>query len=268
MKIIPITSENNPLVKKVRGLRLRASREKSGLFLIEGQKLLEEAFAHGLAVKDVLASKSFLQSGLGHMNSAKLTSLHLVDDKLFQSMASTDTSCGVIATAEAPSWTMPHLLKAAVPLIVICLGIQDPGNLGTIVRTALAASASGVIFTKGTVHPFNPKVVRSAAGALFRLPFLIDLTSSEAFELVKKHGMTVIACEPTATNYFWQVDLTRPLALVLGNEGQGFSSADLACAHETVAIPMNEASESLNVAVSAGIILFGAVQQRMARQYV
>jgi RNA methyltransferase, TrmH family len=127
----------------------------------------------------------------------------------------------------------------------------------------LAASASGVILTRGTVDPFNPKVVRAAMGALFAMPLVWDVPFAEAAEAVRSRGLRVVGCEPTAQTSLFEADLTGPVAIVLGNEGQGFSSADLEIVDEQISIPMNPASESLNVAISGAIVLFNVVQQRM-----
>ncbi|SRR5579875_646137 len=263
MKISPITSETNQLLKRIRGLRQRSMREKTGLFLAEGAKLVAEAVSKGVRVKDVLVSQSFLKEGLGDSHAANIAAVSVVEDRLFAEVTTTEGPCGIVAVAEMPRWSPEQLFSGRAPLVVIADAIQDPGNLGTMIRTALAASASGLILTKGCVDPFNPKVVRSAAGSLFTLPHVGDLAIDHAIDLVKQHGLRVIACDPAAARMHWDVDLTTPVALAFGNEGQGFSPRVLARADESVAIPMGAASESLNVAVAAGIILFSAVQQRL-----
>jgi TrmH family RNA methyltransferase len=264
MKITPITSESNALLKKIRGLQLRHNREKLGLFLVEGSKLVSEAIAKGVDVREILVSKSFLASGLAELNSGELSGVSVVDDKVFKEVVTTEASCGIVAVAATPRFALEQLFERSTPLVLIAEAIQDPGNLGTIIRTALAARATGMMLTKGTVDPFNPKVVRGAAGALFVLPIVTELSAGEAFACCKERGLNIVATQPTASKLYWQVDFTRPTALVFSNEGQGASSPVLAQADETVAIPMSEESESLNVSISAGIILFSAVQQRLA----
>jgi TrmH family RNA methyltransferase len=264
LKITPITSPANPLLKKIRGLHQRSGREKSGLFLIEGAKLVNEALKKGLAVKEVVVSESFLKAGLGASHTSDISALFVVDDKQFQSLVTTEGPCGILAVAQTPVHDLEKVFGHKSPLVVIAHGIQDPGNLGTMIRTALAARATGMILTKGTVDPHNPKVVRSAAGALFSLPLVCNLDVEQVISSVKAHGLSMVACEPAAAVPFWQVDLTVPLALLFGNEGQGFPGSILKMADKTVCIPMHEETESLNVAISAAIVLFGAVQQRLS----
>ena len=266
MKITPIASSANVLLKKVRGLQVRQMREKQGEFLVEGAKLVCVAFAKELVVTDVLVSKSFLASGFGEAHAANITEVSLVEDKLFEELVSTQGPCGIVAVAEMLRWSVDDLFAGAVPLVVIAEAIQDPGNLGTMIRTALAARASGMILTKGTVDPFNPKVVRSAAGALFMLPIVTDMTTEDAIGWVKKHGLSLITCQMGAEKIYWEADMTGPTALAFGNEGQGFSASIVSQADDSVSIPMHQGSESLNVSISAGIILFGAVQQRAKQQ--
>jgi RNA methyltransferase, TrmH family len=261
LKINPITSPANPVLKKVRSLHQRAGRQKAGAFLIEGAKRINEALDKGIKLSDVIVSESYLKEGLGDSHAADLSEIYVVDDRQFKELVTTDTPCRILAAAPTLDYPLESVISKN-SLVVVADAIQDPGNLGTIMRTALAAGASGMIFTKGTVDPYNSKVVRSAAGALFSLPFVTDITAEEAFIFLKELGARIITCEPTADKPYWECDLSGPVAVAFGNEGQGFTSDILALSDESVSIPMNPESESLNVAVSAGIILFSAVQQR------
>jgi len=262
MKITPISSAVNPLLKRIRSLHQRAAREKSGLFLVEGAKVVNEALSKGLRIKDVLVSQSFLKAGLGASHTADIPAICVVDDKQFRELSPSGTSCGIIATAEIRQWSPESLFRATPTLVLIAHAIQDPGNLGTMLRTALAARASGMILTKGTVDPYNPKVVRSAAGALFALPLVYDITIEQAIQMVRDRGLSVITCDPEAKRPFWELDMLGPAALVFGNEGQGFAGNVLELSDASVSIPMEKECESLNVAVSAAIIMFEVARQR------
>ncbi len=262
MKIHPITSASNGLLKTIRGLHQRAFRRKKGLFLIEGPRAVDEVFRSGVGVVEVVVSESFLEEGLPEVGHLDFPSISVVDDQLFKGLVTTSTPCGILALAKMPSFGPADIFACPSPLILVAHAIQDPGNLGTMMRTALAASADGMIATSGTVDPFNPKVVRSAMGALFSLPFLWDISWSETLKLLKEHGVRVVACDPEASLKYFDADLTGPLCLVFGNEGQGFSEDLLQDVDQVVSIPMSAKSESLNVAVSAGIVLFAAVEQR------
>lgn len=265
MKVTPIASPQNALLKRIRGLHQRSAREKSGLFLIEGPKAVVEAFEKGIRVRDVVVSESFWQQDAAAISGQNIPGVAVVPDKLMKELATTTTPAGVLATAEIPRFQLEDLFgdQHQAPLVVIIHAIQDPGNLGTIFRTALAASATGIILTKGTVDPFNPKVVRAAMGALFAVPLVWDIALPEAVSQVRNHGLKVIACEPTAPTSLFDADLTSAIAITLGNEGQGFTEDDLDLVDLQVSIPMNEKSESLNVAISGAVVLFNVVQQRL-----
>lgn len=267
MNIIPITSFANPLVKKVRGLHVRSQREKNQLFLLEGVKLVNEALDKNIAIQEIIVSSSFLKEGRGQCLNKDITSFYVVDDKLFAELTNLESPEGIIATAPFFHFSLSQLLETSTnPLVVLLVAIQDPGNLGTILRTAVAASATLVVLTKGTVDPYSPKVVRSASGAHFSLPIVQETSPHEAIAKLKKHGLKILLCEPQGNKPYWDSELTKPLALVFGNEGQGFAESTLSLADEIITIPMNSNCESLNVAVSAGIILFRAHEKRLLGQ--
>jgi TrmH family RNA methyltransferase len=262
MDIKPITSASNPLLKRIRALHQRSAREKSGLFLIEGAKLVNEAHARNVPVRDILVSQSFLKEGLGACHAANISQVAVVEDKLFRELSTTEHPEGIIAVAEIPRHRLSEVVRGKAPLVVVAVSIQDPGNLGTIIRTALAAGASGVVLTKGTVDPYNPKVVRAAAGSLYAMPIVGDLPVDDAIRTLKASGVSVYALDPHADRPYWQTEMSGPVALALGSEGQGLPDAVLLQADCRVRVPMNSACESLNVSVSAGIVLYWAVQQR------
>ena len=261
MKILPIISSSNPLLKTIRLLHDRSGRTKTGLFLVEGTKPVEEAFAKGLSIKSVVVSQTYLKHAQARL-SIDIDCLLVLEDKLFANLVTTTTPPGILAVAEIPKHTPEELFCSSKPLILIAEAIQDPGNMGTIIRSALASSASGIICTTGTVDPFNPKVVRSASGALFALPILFDLSFLEAVSLVKEHGLKLLACQPRALTSYWQTDLTGAIAIVMGNEGQGLSPEVQQVVDQDISIPMDTKSESLNVAVCASLILYEALRQR------
>jgi TrmH family RNA methyltransferase len=263
MKVNPITSLNNPLLKQIRGLHQRSMREKTGLFIIEGPKAIAEAFDKQLRVRDVVVSQTFWKDDAAIIADRDVPTISIVEDKLIKELATTTSPTGIIATAEMPRFELDDLFRPEPALVVIVHAIQDPGNLGTLFRTALAASATGVILTRGTVDAYNPKVVRAAMGALFGMPLLTDMLFETACATSRDRGLRIVGCEPTAKVSLFDVDLTGPVAIVLGNEGQGFSSADLDQVDEQIAIPMNPKSESLNVAMSGAVVLFNVVQQRL-----
>lgn len=265
MHINSISSPNNALLKRIRGLHERKNREKSNAFLIEGSKGIAEAIAKNVRISDLVVSESFWQQQERSIIGQEIDVVTVVDDKLMRELSTQTTPAGILATAEMPSFAWEELFRGEggrAPLVVIVHAIQDPGNLGTLFRTALAASATGVVCTRGTVDCFNPKVVRAASGAMFGMPFVWDVPLKDAVAQVRQRGLKVIAAEPTASESLFDCDLRGAVAIVLGNEGQGFTAADLELVDQQVSIPMNPASESLNVAICGAIVLFNVVQQR------
>jgi TrmH family RNA methyltransferase len=265
MKVNSITSESNALLKRLRSLHQRSGREKSGLFLIEGPKALEEAHQKGIHIRDVVVSESFWKEGPAAIGSLDIQEVAVVDDRIFKGLVTTTSACGIAAIVALPRTDPTRMFKQKDALVVVGMALQDPGNLGTLIRTALAASASGIILTKGTVDPYCPKVVRSAAGALFALPVLYDITTGDAINLLKEHQVRVLACDMHGEKHYFQADLTGRCSIVVANEGQGFAAETLAACDEIISIPMNQESESLNVATAAAVVLFAAVEQRLRK---
>ncbi len=235
-----------PYSKLIKALEDRKSRKKEGLFVIEGPKLLEEALQARLGLKAVLYSESLKDLNLLE----KVPNPIQISEKELQELSSTVTPQGIIAVAEIPEYNWTQLRKE--PFFLILDGIQDPGNLGTLFRTALAAGAGGLVLLKNTVDPFNPKVVRSAMGALFKLPFITDV-EIETLESFK--GVLWAAMLEEAKPYY-ELKPQQGLGLIIGNEGQGISPEVARLATERVHIPIDTKAESLNAAIAAGVLLF------------
>lgn len=269
---ISITSPNNELLKNIRKLHSRSGREKLGLFLLEGETLLSEAASKQLAVQAVVISEGVWKAGVSSLfqdSIARLPAsckLYLVADEEFRQLSTTSTPTTVIAVAKQLSYQADDLFKSKPPLVIIADSIQDPGNLGTIFRTALASGVSGIILSKGTVDHFNPKVVRSAMGALFTVPFISNISNNQILDLCKHYDISLHALDAQGTIPYWQADLINPCAIILGNEGQGLSPELLEQSDSIIAIPMKPESESLNVAISGAVILFESFKQRYCQR--
>lgn len=266
MKLVPIESQTNALCQKVVSLHQRSKREKLGLFLLEGAKLLNEAFQKSIVLDAIIASKSFLAEGLPRVDQANFESIFIVDDKLFCKLNTTETSCGILAVARLKEHHLGELFDENRTLLVIGDAIQDPGNSGTMIRTALAFGATGIVFTKGSADPYNPKVVRSAMGALFSLPIVFDIEPIELVSQLRSQKTKLVGLEPSATKLLSQCDRRSPIAYAFGNEGNGLSKVLIEQADCLVQIPTAETTESLNVAVSLGIVLFAHSEIKQARQ--
>src|SRR5258706_14176834 len=187
-----LTSPATPLLKDVRRAIARGGLTHDGCMVAESFHLLEEALRSGLEIKAILAAES-VQSQL-RAHARRIT---VVDDAIFQKLAATELSQGVIALIRAPEWSLEDALRGQT-LAVVLDGVQDPGNAGAVARAAEAFGATGVLFTKGTVSPFNPKTVRASAGSLFRVPFVHGIETTLASAALKQHKLDVYATSPGA----------------------------------------------------------------------
>jgi TrmH family RNA methyltransferase len=207
-----------------------------------------------------------MQHWLQQVDLPDTTEVLVMPTGILSSVLTTETPQPVGALVEVPDWTLSHVLgpgKWSAPLILVLAGLQDPGNLGTILRSAEAFGASGIVALPGTVSQWNPKAVRASAGSVFRLP-LIATTPEECFSTLRKAGIrilttTVRAAEPLDFN-----DLTGPTAFLIGNEGSGVPDNLAAHADEAITIPCPGAVESLNAAVAASVLLYESSRQRLA----
>ncbi len=226
--------------------------------------VIDEAIRSGLRFQAVF----FSESGRAHAarllpQIASQAEALLLPDEIFSSAVSTETPQGVAALVKLKPAKLEDLLEPvnAELLLVAVSGVQDPGNLGTIIRSAEAFSARGVLLGEKTVSHFNPKVVRASAGSLFREP-LVRVKLGEAIAHLKQHGVRVVASSSHKGKPLHEADFTGPLALLVGNEGAGLAAEILSAADEMVTIPNSSKVESLNAGVSASILLYEATRQR------
>jgi len=252
-----ITSPQNPRVQEARALLSQAkARKKYQAFAAEGARLVEDGLLTGASVRNILvrASHPARVAAVLHQCPAGMA-IHFLEDKLFDSIADTVTSQGIIGIFDLPSWTQPTSLNFAL----ILDQLRDPGNLGTILRSADAAGVQSVFLTPGTTDPFSPKVARAGMGAHFRLPIFTPDWETLAAALA---GLNVFHADMAGAQTCWQADFTSPCALLIGSEAEGISPKARDLVTQSVRIPMRGASESLNAAVSAAILLFEVLRQR------
>jgi TrmH family RNA methyltransferase len=269
MVIQPLDSADNKIMRQVKRLsQSHTARKKSGETVIEGPHLIEEALAAGLSPRLVVYSPRWVERAEGRSFLTRLAarSVHLfyVTDRLFEETSQVETPQGILAVIPVPQpldfealWEKapgPYLLPAAV-------GIQDPGNLGTLIRAALAAGAQAFIIGPGTVEPFNPKCIRASAGASFRLPMIQG--EGQWVQALADRGVSVRATAVDRGRPYFEVPWEGSAAVLLGNEGSGLADDWLRQA-EVVTIPMSPASESLNVAMAGAVLLFHAAYRRQA----
>jgi TrmH family RNA methyltransferase len=258
MKVKEIASAHNPLLQKIRRLDHSSDRKELGLFLIEGPKLIGEALSKNVAIVDMIASKSFFDSGFDRAKLGAIDTLTVVQDHVFKTLCTTDTSCSILATAKPRLNSLKDLLTKKGTAILLGERIQDPGNLGTIIRTALAFDAAGLILTAGSVDYLSPKVVRSSMGAVFSLPIVAEQDLATSLSQLKDRKIRLVALDAKGGQTLETEKQDRQTAYLFGNEGQGLSAEALEQADEVVSIPISSATESLNVAVAVGLVLYHA----------
>ena len=245
------------LLTLARDLKRRKGRERRSLFLAEGVRAVEELLRSRLSIRGVLVTPQLLESARGaaleQLIAKRGAQMERVDERELASAADTDTPQGVIAIAETPEHRLASIPLAARARIVALDGIQDPGNAGTILRTAAALGAAGVVALPGTVDLWNPKVVRGAMGVHFAHP-LVHATHAELFEFLDAASIPLWGAAAGGERIGERPAPDR-LAIALGNEGAGLSEAVRERCELLVSIPIEPAVESLNVAVAAGIIL-------------
>ena len=263
-RLRPVTSRQNALVKDLRRAFSQGEPTAEGAMAIEGLRVIEEAIRSGLRFQAIFFSES------GRAHAARLLpqiSSHvealLLPDEVFMSAVSTESPQGVAALVKLKPAKFDDLLEQISPelLLVGIAGIQDPGNLGTIVRSAEAFSARAVLLGEKTVSLFNPKVVRASAGALFKQP-LMRVELLETIARLKQHGVRVLASSSHKGKPLHEADFSGPCMIVIGNEGAGVPPEVLAQADELITIPHSPRVESLNAGIAASIILSEAARQK------
>ncbi|ACX51686.1 tRNA/rRNA methyltransferase (SpoU) [Ammonifex degensii KC4] len=262
--MLTVLGKHNPRVKALLRLAQKKGREKAGEFLVEGPHLVAEALRHG-KVRALYLTPEFASSPEGEelirKAEARKVEVFGLAPQLLARAADTATPQGVLAVVEMPSASLPSLLQVELPLLVIVDGLQDPGNLGTIVRTAQAVAATGVVVLKGSVDPFHPRAVRATAGAIFRLPVVKGPSAEEVLPLLRTAGIELVVADPRGEVPFYAHSFLGPTALVIGSEGGGPGPVWSTLARR-VYIPMPGKTESLNAAVAAALLLYEAARQR------
>lgn len=242
--------------KEIRALQRRKERAARSRFLAEGVRVVEDLLASELRVVLVVASSSLQDSPRGGAlleEAARAgVPVRTVPDAELDRLAGTLTPQGVLAVAEVPDVSLDSLRRGPTGLVLLLDGVQDPGNFGTLVRSAEALGAAGVVALSGTVDPWNPKAVRASAGSAFRIP-VVQASWAEASDWLRAEGYEILAAaaggEPLGS-------VGAKVALVVGNEGSGVSEGVLSEVDRTVGIPLRGRAESLNVAAAAAILMY------------
>jgi TrmH family RNA methyltransferase len=278
MLVEKITSRQNPLVKRFR--RVRAGSERHHVF-IEGVRLIEDALSANAHFESIAFTSALEANDRGIALLDTLQNVPCrgaqVSKQVMEAIADTESPQGVAAIVSRPYFELEDLFAGSPELIVIADQLQDPGNLGTMIRTAEAAGADGIITTRYTVDPFNHKALRASMGSALRVPIITDARRADVVKLCRERKIKLVASrtmpdrpqaviEDAARSesilIYTEADLTPPLALILGKEASGITEDAAAEADESVYIPMAEGVESLNVSAAAAILLYEAARQR------
>lgn len=250
-----ITSADNPRIKQVIRLNAKAKeRREQRSFVCEGRKLFQETPPE--MRRQVFVSESFWKEAA---DDPEYSGCEVVADRIFRKMCDTQTPQGILTVAQMPAYNREDLLvpgKDGRITLLILENVQDPGNVGTILRTAEAAGVSGVILNTGCADLFQPKTVRATMGSIYRVPFLIEKDLSETAGWLKAGGITLLAAELQASRDFREFSGIAKKAWIMGNEGRGITPELLRLADDRIRIPMHGKVESLNVAIAAAILIF------------
>lgn len=274
-----ITSQDNKVYKSCFQLKQKKNRDKTGQYLIEGPNLIADALRSGVMPELLLVSEKSLESseisGLCREYAEKAggeDKVFVLAEKLFGKLSETESPQGIFGVVKRREFSEEEFFKASQRLadlgsenagssnVIVLDRLQDPGNVGTILRTAEAAGYGGVMVIKGTVDLFSPKVVRSCTGSIFRLPIIFKDTPQEALECLKSHGKRVVSTGLEESRYYYDADLKKDAAVVIGNEGNGVCTEFMEGADMIVKIPMVGQTESLNASVAAAILMYEAVR--------
>lgn len=263
-----ITSEDNIIIKTIKSLHKKRQRWKKKIFIIEGIKLLKEAIEYNGEIEYIVFSDSLFNCKEGedffssYLNSKKYKTYH-ISDKLMKSISDTQTPQGILAVVNFLNCTLETALKEEKNFLVILDRLQDPGNVGTIIRSADALGSNGVIFTEGCVDLYNLKTIRATMGSIFHIPIIYyNDDIKKLVKELKKRNINIMSTSINADMLSYQANFTEDFALVIGNESSGISPEILNISDTIVKIPMEGKAESFNAAVASSIVMYEALRQR------
>ena len=251
-----ITSVKNATVRAMRELKDRRTRQETGRILVEGEVMIREALSCGLKIFDLLAEERC--ELLAQEVAGQGARAFIVPRSILETVCETRTPQGVCASFSRPA----ELPVEALPEVIVALdGVQDPGNVGTIWRTADAAGFQALLLGEGSADPLSPKVLRAAMGSGFRLPFATASDLPQALRMLSERGYRIIASDLKGCDFYSRPNPGRKFVLLIGNEARGISDAVRACADMRVRLPMRGGAESLNAAIAAGIMMYDLMKE-------
>ena len=263
MKVI--SSKDNEIIKKIKSLKEKKYRDIENCYIIEGIKLVKEAIAENAKIKQIVVCEDCINDGEIDTDTlyeiAKFDVVY-VTEKVFKTITDVKTPQGIIAVIEKNN--INSKIDYSQDIIIALDGVQDPGNLGTILRTVDSANLKQIIISKESADPYNPKVVRSTMGAIFRLNIIEVNSLKDTLEEVKRNNFKVMVTSLDTRNSIYDIDFNKK-AIIIGNEANGVSKEVQAIADEKVKIPMLGKTESLNASVAAGIMIYEYVRKKLGK---
>jgi RNA methyltransferase, TrmH family len=265
---LEIKSSANSKLKQFRLLQKKKYRERLALVPLEGVLLVEDALAWGIRIEwAVFAAELLTDKGTRLLSALEEAGVPVYETspELLQEASGVETSQGIICAAAMPSYSLEDVFKSSARLLILDR-VQDPGNMGTLFRTALAGGVTGIICAKETVDPWNPKVLRASMGAVLKAPFLKDLEDEEVCALLEKFELPLYCCHPRGKASCFDIEFSNAHALVISNESRGLSPHFLKNCHQLVRVPLEGPVESLNAAVAGAIVIYEALRQNLQRK--
>lgn len=255
MENIIIESNQNKIIKEVNALKAKKERDKTGLFILEGKRLVEE-IPNSWEIKYLLKAESYSED-------INFENVYTVKDSLFEKISETVNPQGILAVCHIKEFDVTNVGYSNSPFFVVLENVTDPGNMGTLIRTADAAGADGIFLSKGCVDIYNPKVIRATMGSIFHLPIYRNLNLMDLMEDFKDNNVKTLAAHLKGTSTPYKVDMTTACAVIIGNEANGLSDEISEMASDLVKIPMPGKAESMNAGIAGGILIYEAVRQRI-----
>lgn len=262
-----ISSGQNQVIKEIKALKEKKYRDQKGLYFIEGIRFVEEALKEKEEISKVLVSDKLVEVNGGseileQLENANFCNVYTVPNKLYMDITDTENPQGILAVLSKKAVNLESIYDSK-NFFVVLDSIQDPGNMGTIIRTADAVGVTAVIVSKGCVDVYNPKVLRSTMGSMFHIPICYSENVLETLQSIKDRGIRLCAAHLSGSKSYFDLDYKDNIAIIVGNEANGISDSVANISNELVKIPMDGKSESLNASVAAGLLMYEVLRHRI-----
>ena len=259
-----ITSNQNPLIKELQILqKKKRERNNQKVFIVEGLRAVRE-IPGTWEIHKYIVAKNFALEAEKLIKNKKIPVIN-VADSVFESISDTKTPQGIMAVVSQLNYQIDEITRNEQGFFIIADQVQDPGNLGTLIRTAHASGANGIFLSTGCVDLYNPKTIRATMGSVFHIPILMDMEMEQIIKRLKDADTTIYATALEESKILYDYDYTKKTGIIIGNEANGISQVTKKLVSDYIQIPMPGGAESLNASIAAGICMFEVVRQRMGK---